>query len=37
MLYGNYCYIFKENFPEKFSVCIILFLNILAFQRRLDV
>ena len=20
MLYGNYCYIFTENFPQKFSV-----------------
>ena len=22
MLYGNYCYIFIENFPQKFSPCI---------------
>ena len=21
MLYGNYCYIFTENFPQKFSPC----------------
>ena len=21
MLYGNYCYIFIENFPQKFSLC----------------
>ena len=21
MLYGNYCYIFIENFPQKFSPC----------------
>ena len=21
MLYGNYCYIFVENFPQKFSPC----------------
>ena len=21
MLYSNYCYIFKENFPQKFSPC----------------
>ena len=21
MLYGNYCYIFMENFPRKFSPC----------------
>ena len=21
MLYGNYCYIFIENFPQKFSSC----------------
>ena len=21
MLYGNYCYIFIQNFPEKFSPC----------------
>ena len=21
MLYGNYCYIFIENFPKKFSPC----------------
>ena len=23
MLYGNYCYIITENFPKKFSPCIL--------------
>ena len=26
VLYGNYCYIFIENFPQKFSPCCIYFL-----------
>ena len=25
MLYGNYCYIIIENFPQKFSPCTIIF------------
>ena len=29
MLYGNYCYIFIENFPQKFSPCS--FVNISYF------
>ena len=27
MLYGNYCYIFKQNFPQKFYPCIMNFWN----------
>ena len=32
MLYGNYCYIFIENFPQKFSPCTIISTPIVGQQ-----
>ena len=36
MLYGNYCYIFIENFPQKFSPCMdALFVKRLGFRSKI--
>ena len=35
-LYGNYCYIFTENFPQKFSPCILLLQIFLKLVCKLD-
>ena len=32
MLYGNYCYIIIENFPQKFSLCSLRNENILLLH-----
>ena len=32
MLYGNYCYIFIENFPKKFSPCAMTLPNYYDFK-----